>query len=424
MAEQSDQLQVILKDQGVSDNQAKALLDAFGAPFTEAGEILADYQTIEVTDESQTALMKQAREKRLKLKEIRVGVEHKRQELKADINKTGKAIDDVARFVKQIIEPAEAHLLTQEKFAEVKAKERAAQLKADRIEKLSAYTSNLSIYDLDTMTEATFEQLLNDLKAAHESKVAEAKRQEEAEARKRTRVSKISELGMRWDGTKYVVPGSELEFTMDDIAGMSDDSFTDRCKKVTKELEARAAEQERIRQENIKLKAEADKKAAEAKRVDDLIKQIHAPYSNLIQLPPTIEAVDEAIKKLQATVKSLSEDDAKITRVMDAVDAATESLNNRKQRIIADQKAAKLEKEKADQAAAEAKAKADKEEEERQALLAPDKEKLLKFSSALEMIRTEKLPAVKTKQAQDIVNAIDTSLAALHKLIATKAKQL
>ena len=43
---QTNQLQVILQEQNVPAEQAKSLIEAFGGPFEEAGEILANYQTI------------------------------------------------------------------------------------------------------------------------------------------------------------------------------------------------------------------------------------------------------------------------------------------------------------------------------------------------------------------------------------------
>lgn len=176
---QNNQLQVILDEQNLAKENAKQLLEAFGAPFDEAGEILANYQTIKVTQEDQFDVMAEAREKRLTLKNIRVSVEKKRKELKEDSLRTGRAIDSVAKFVKENIEPAESYLEQQEKFAEIKQAERAAALKAKRTEQLMQFTDDISLYNLDAMTVEQFDTLLADLKAQHEAKIAEAKRLEE-----------------------------------------------------------------------------------------------------------------------------------------------------------------------------------------------------------------------------------------------------
>lgn len=174
-----NQLQVILDDQQVAKENAKQLLDAFGAPFEEAGAILASYQLIKVANEDDLTTMAEARDKRLALKKVRTGVENKRKELKSDIVKAGKAIDSVAKYVKDTIEPAEAYLETQEKFAEIKAAERASKKRADRIEQLSKLTDDISLYNFEAMTDDQFNKLLADLKAQQLAKLEADKKAEE-----------------------------------------------------------------------------------------------------------------------------------------------------------------------------------------------------------------------------------------------------
>lgn len=334
MEPKDNQLQIILNEQGVDRDNAAAIVKAFGGPFDEAGKILATYQDIKVTDESQTDLMQQAREKRLALKKARTTVENNRKALKEDIVKQGRAIDSIARYVRETIEPAEEYLELQEKFAEIRAAERKAAIKAERIEKLSAYTDNLSIYNFDTMTDEAFKALHTELKQTHEAKLAREKSErEEAERLERERL----------------------------------------------------AEQERIRKDNERLRAEAAAKEAEREKER--------------------KAEADRLAKLQA------EQEKKLA----AERAKAEVERKQREAVEAQQRA---EKERL------AREKAQAEEAERQALLAPDKEKLLAFSVALETIRTQKLPAVRTKQAQDIVNDIDQMLVKMRGYITTKAKSL
>ncbi len=330
----TNELQVILDEQNVAQENAKQLIAAFGAPFTEAGEILSTYKKIQVTDESQKDLMAEAREKRLTLKKIRTGVEAKRKELKEDSLRVGKAIDGVARYIKENIEPAEQYLELQEKFAEIKEAEHAAIVKAERVEKLSKYTDDLSVYNLDIMQEETFDKLLSDLKAAYDARIAKEK--EEAEAAEKARLAEVER-------------------------------------------------QKAIEAENAKLKADAEKreKALEAERKEAAAKQAEA------------DAIRD--KELQAERDKVEAERAKREEV------------ERKQR------------EEDERVARERKA---EEEAARSALLAPDKEKLLTFSNALDVIRKEKLPAVKTKQAQDVVNLIDEMLVKMQKIIQEKANTL
>lgn len=282
----------------VDQSEAQALLTEYGAPFTEAGDILATYETIKVTDEDDKATMKLAREKRLKLRQVRISVENKRKELKADIVKRGNAIDGVARFVKEVIAPAEDYLQLQEDYAKIRAAERHAALKAARVEKLSQYTRNTSVYDLDTITDDGFDELVAQLKADHEAKLAaEATAKADAEAR----------------------------------------------------AEAERQERERVRAENEQLRQEAA--AERAKR--------------------------EGLERAERERKEAQEAELRAERAR-----------------------------------------------QRQERLAPDREKLLTFGRALELIRSEKLPEVSSPEATEVVKLIDGMLVKMQAIITDKASQL
>ena len=159
-AETTNALQVILKEQNVSEEQAKNLVAAFGAPFTEAGEIITELydekdgvltlkkDALKVTSEEQTEDMAAAREKRLALKKIRTGVEAKRKELKEDALRAGRVIDAAARYIKQTIEPAEEYLQLQEDFVKIKQAKEAEALLAKRREQVIALGADPEAYNL------------------------------------------------------------------------------------------------------------------------------------------------------------------------------------------------------------------------------------------------------------------------------------
>lgn len=332
---EENKLQIILSEQNVAKENAELLLKAFGAPFEEAGRILAEHKTIVVTKEDDFALMAEARSKRLALKDIRIGVEKKRKELKEDSLRTGKAIDSVAKFVKEIIEPAEEYLEQQEKFAEIKQAERAAKVKAERISELSKYMSDpASYYRLDDMTDEQYDEALQSAKSVYDIKQAEIKKAED-----------------------------------------------DRISKEKADLE----EQERVRIENAKLKKEAEDREAE------------------------VAKERKATEAREAKVKAEREAEQKVAQVK------LDEERQKREKIEAEQRA---EREK------EATAKREAEEEERNALLAPDKQKLNNFAEALDIIRNSKLPAVKSKQAQDVLNLVEDELKALSVKIKRAAEAL
>lgn len=332
----NNELTTILKEKNIAQENAKALLDAFGAPFEEAGEILKDYrfdddgnliptkETIAVTQEDQFDLMAEASDKRKALKKIRSSVENKRKELKADSLRTGQAIDSIAKRVKNAIEPAEKYLEMQEKFAELKQAEREAKLKTERVEKLLAYTDDISLYNIDSMNQEQFDSLLASLKSAHEAAI---------EAEKKAEADRLA--------------AAEAE------------------KKRQAEIEA----------ENIKLKKEAE----------------------------TIEAERAAERKAEQE---------KLDKIQAEKDAEIKAEREKREAIEAEQ-AAKL--------ALESKQKADAEEARREALLAPDKNKLIEFANQIDAIE---LPNVQNREAGKLLDETQDFLDRISKNLRSKAKEL
>jgi hypothetical protein len=146
----------------------------------QAGEWMTKAKTIKVTDATQTDLMKDAKDARLALKGIRVSVEKKHTELKADALKYGQTLDKVKRTLVGYIEPIEEYLLEQEKFAEVQEEKRRKELFDKRIIQLKPYIAEqeAKAFPLGDMKDEAFANLLNGYKLAKEAKENEAKAQQ------------------------------------------------------------------------------------------------------------------------------------------------------------------------------------------------------------------------------------------------------
>lgn len=360
------ELQVILDEQGVSDKGAQELVEAFGGPFNEVGEILANYETIKVTDVAQVEEMKKARDYRLQLKNARTTVERKRKELKEDSLKKGRAIDAVARFVKETIEPAEKYLEEQEKFRQIQEEKQRAERLAARTSAIAKF-ADPALYNLDTMEEEAFQQLLIKLEAdaaaaaeaeraeierqeaerkaelERQKKIAEenerlqreAKEREAAEQRKLDRVNEVTRLGMVWNAEAMAYELYDMAVTAANIVELNDVKWRQLFSGVEQAILGKRAEEQKAAQE-----AEA---AAEAQREKERAE------------------ADEARKKAE-----------------------------------------ELERAEAERRAAEEKAAADRAAAEHAALLAPDKEKITVVRSKLEAIKLD-LPATKDKAAQELV---------------------
>jgi len=265
-----NQLQVILKEQNVAKENADELLKAFGAPFTEAGVILVDYKSIVVTKEDQFDLMADARTKRLALKNIRVEVEKKRKELKENSLRTGRAIDSVAKYVKDTIEPAEEYLDLQEKFGEIKAAEKAAKIKLDRIEKLMQYTDDISLYNLDGMSDEQFESLLAGIKSQHEAKLADEKRiEDERIAQEKAAIVEQERIKIENESLRKEAEAKEVEREIERKAEADQQAKIQAVADKERAASQAALDQERAKREAIeaeqKIKDDADKQAQIAK---------------------------------------------------------------------------------------------------------------------------------------------------------------
>lgn len=118
------QLEVIVKESQLEPTKAQYILENFKNYFELAAEWEAKAKTLIVTDASQKAEMEMARTGRLFLREKRIAVENSRKKLKEQSLREGKAIDGIANVLKALIEPIEEHLERQEKFIEIKQKEK------------------------------------------------------------------------------------------------------------------------------------------------------------------------------------------------------------------------------------------------------------------------------------------------------------
>jgi len=207
---EDNELAVAAQNAGLELDRAKPLLDAFQPAFVEARALIAESLKIHVTDATQVTEIKASRALRLKLRAVRIAAEKTRKELKEDALRQGKAIDGLANVLKYLIEPAESRLEEQEKFAERIEAERKAKLKAAREELIAPFGVDTTFYALDEMPEATFAQLLESSRLAHEAKL-EAERKAEAARIEAERLKAEEERRIREENAKLKADQERLE---------------------------------------------------------------------------------------------------------------------------------------------------------------------------------------------------------------------
>lgn len=141
-------------------------------------------ETLTVTSVSQVAEMKLARVTRLTLKDLRVAVTHRHKKLKESVLEEGRKIDAGKNRLLALIEPLEERLLLQETFAEREMERKAAELRAARIAEITPYLTGPLVVDLGLIAEVTYQNMLADMKSAHDAKLAREKAEQEEIERK------------------------------------------------------------------------------------------------------------------------------------------------------------------------------------------------------------------------------------------------
>jgi len=245
--------------------------------FTQAIEEWSERaNAIVVTEETQKELMAEAREGRLLLKAKRIEVEKVRKSLKEQSLSEGRLIDSVAKYLTGLIEPAEKHLELQEKFIEIQEQNKRIQLKADRTKLLEPYKDVIdpNSIQLDLITDEAFTTILNGAKFAQDNKKAEELRieQERKEtARKQTlfqeRSLQIAEYRQFYFTEKDLILNTET----DEVA------FEELIKNLVLRKNDYLIEQDRIAEENKKLKKQAEKQKEEIKQLKTIAKVTPTP---------------------------------------------------------------------------------------------------------------------------------------------------
>ena len=353
-------LALVVQSSGLEAASARNVTDVFAPLFAQAHDWAAKVATIHVTDATQVREMKLARESRLALKEIRVIAEKNRTRLKEDSLRRGRAIDSVYNTLEALVKPLEAQLKEQEEFVKRQEEQRRARIKAEREEALRPFGVNTAFYQLADMPESDWAELFNSTVAAHRAKEEAAQRAE--------------------------------------------------AERLAKE-QAEAAERERIRQENERLRQEAEEREAAAK----------AERERLAAEKKAIEAAAKAeLAKQKAEADRLAAiAAAKALAEKQAADAkakvereAREKAEAEARRLREDQEALKQAEALKFKQEAEAKAKAAR---------APDREKIAALGVAVLAI---KMPEVSTPEGQAALAVVKEQFTRFAKWITDKSATL
>lgn len=350
----------IIKAEGLSVESANTIKSSFKPLFSQAGEILAKSRSVVVTDASQKQAIKQAREFRLALKNIRVSGDKAHKDLKAEYLRTGRAIDGFRNILISLTKGEEDRLQAQEDFAERQEAARKQALKEEREAALRPYGVDTAFYALADMPAESFAQLLESSRITHEAKI-EAARKAEAE-------------------------------------------------RIARE-QAEAAERERIREENARLRREAAEREAAAKVEAERLAKIRAEAEAALRAEREAAAAEQR-KRDEAARKEREAIEAKARAEREAAEAQA-----RKEREAREKLEAEL---KAKQAAEAAKAERERRAAAR-AARAPDADKIRVLANQIRGIAT---PSVTTNEAAQTVAKIKDQISKFAAWLEAEATKL
>jgi hypothetical protein len=166
----------LIAQSGLQAETAQMIKDKF-APISEQLEkwdLMA--KSFVVTDVTQKDEMKQARETRLLIVNIRTSAERIRKELKEDSLKFGNTVQSIYNDIEKQCKSIESHLKLQEDFEKNLIAAKIETLRIERESKIAEYRE-FTIFgqNLGTFTDADFEKTFEGAKLQYENKVAKDK---------------------------------------------------------------------------------------------------------------------------------------------------------------------------------------------------------------------------------------------------------
>ena len=319
-------------------------LEKFNVINAAISTMRSDFMSLKITDLNDKENYLKVHDARMVVRGKRIEVEKVRKELKENILKEGRVIDDEAKRITGLLEPIEEHLSSQERAVDDEKERQLQEKKKAYTEKVNTRTQALAKYgatiDYGTivlMTDESFASMLTQVR--DEWEVIEAKRIEgevarKAEASRLERVAKEQEVmkqkladeAARIDlEQKTRESAFKLEQDRQEAKNKADREAIEAEKKA---LEDKKAEELRDKQRQIELEAAKKKAAADAKLEAEAkmardeeekiakAQAVKAEEERLAKLRPDRDRLLIFAKELKAmTVPEVTSDEAEFIRV-------------------------------------------------------------------------------------------------------------
>jgi len=374
-----------IQEASVNESRAVVIKSSFMPIFEQLRDIESQARVIVVTDAAQLDEMETAEKLRLKLVKIRTGSARLKDDLKEEGLREGRAIQAIHNAAEAISKVIERHCKEQATFAERAQARRIEERGEKRIKEISKYLPLLPALNtagmmtaIKTMTDESFDWWLTMGEQLFE---LEERKKRDAEA---AEVARAAQSAID-EATAAAKRGEDL-----------------KAKEQAEKDLAEAREVARL------AKIESD---AEIKRVKDVQEAAEREAKRLRDI-----AEAEALESARAA-KAIA--DAEIKAAKDAQEAAEREAKRVKDQAEAGaREVARLAQLAIDEAN---RIKAEQDEADRVAKAAPDVEKLLAWSVAIEILQA---PEVSSPEAQAIIDGVRGLLAKTATYIRTKTSAI
>lgn len=233
------------------------------------------YQGLTIAGVDDREGYKAVSEARKDLKRVRVSIENRRKELKADALAYGKRVDDAAKALTALIEPTEQRLLAEEERIDTEKErikreaEEARQRKLqDRVNALGPTGTAISLPDLQAMSDEAFEVFLAARQEEHAKETARLAAEAAARKAEEDRVAAEQAEQRRIEAERLAEEAARLKREREEAEAQ----LAEQRAAIRREREAQEAEARRLAEERAKLEAErkakADAEAAEQRRIE------------------------------------------------------------------------------------------------------------------------------------------------------------
>lgn len=299
--DKNNELVLVIEQQGLDTSQADSLMRSFAGFYSQARDLVEKCKGISVTDISQKDEMLKAKELRGSLRDIRVEADKTRAKLKENSLREGRAIQGVYNVLEALIKPVEESLERQEKFAENLERERIEKQFVERVNKLSQYVSDVSLYNIKEMADEVFENLLAGCKVSWEKAQEEIKEAENRE--KQQQALEITRQLRKIEIAPYQDYLNEQKIETVISMGVDEYNFTlNNAKIAKKDYEEK---QEKIRLDNIELQKKADDEKKKREEMEEKIR-----------LEKEAQTKKEADEKAIAEAKIKADEEAKVKALL------------------------------------------------------------------------------------------------------------